>query len=661
MNKQRNGIEIESNMVARNRTWQRMRNRMSKHTGWLVLALLFGVGTPAMAQRADGGFEGIFSYGVGARALGLGGAYIAEASDASVVYWNPGGLDRLSRKSMTLFYSTLPLDGQYNFISYVHPTVSSGTFGVAVLRVGTDGIVERDELGDVLGRSSFSQIQLLISYGKQLPYNLSIGASLKIEQQDFLFSQGQISGRGVGADVGVMYRPDWGPEFLQNLSLGVIIQNAIPPIVRIAEAQVRVPRNYKFGVAKWFRLSSRNDGLGIYGDIEKGEQKDIKMRFGVEYAYQGGAMLRLGFAERQLVFGAGININRLQIDYSYGSYDFSPEFPQNHRVSISLTFGKSKQEIIELAKRERELAIAREAAQRAEFQRKLEIKTNIEAGLSFFQKQKYFDALIKFNAALNLDPDNEEAAMWARRAEQKLKEEEERERERLQKLAAEKAEEQQRKAFVQNQLQKGISFFNAGKYNEALAEWRIGLERDPDNPSLKKWIAKTEEQIQRRIRELRRQAELLAARGRYLEAIDRLSELKQFSVNDEKLLAKVNADIAQFRRKMNYEEAYRRGVTEYFNKNYKAAMQFFEQALRLDPNNSNVKEYYRKAEARANAREEPFKTPEIEQKYKKAVLLYAQRKYEAALKLLKEIEKEQPYSKQILKLIDDTEEALRNR
>ncbi|MDQ7054437.1 MAG: PorV/PorQ family protein [candidate division KSB1 bacterium] len=638
-----------------------MSTKLGKYVGIGGVALLLAMAAPARGQQADGGFEGIFSYGVGARALGLGGAYIAAALDASVVYWNPGGLDLLTRKSMTLFYSSLPLDGQFNFVSYVHPTVSTGTFGVAVLRVGTDGIPERDELGDFLGQSNFAQIQLLLSYGKQLPYNISIGTTLKIEQQDFQFSHSQVSGRGIGADVGLIYRPEWLPEFLQNLSLGFIIQNAIPPIMKIAEAQVRVPRNYKFGIAKLFRLSSKNDALSFYGDVEKGEQKDLKMHFGVEYAYQGGAMLRLGFTERQLVFGAGIAINRLQIDYSYGSYDFSPEFPQNHRVSISLTFGKSKQEIIELAKREREEAIAREAAQRAEFQRKLEIKTNIEAGLSFFQKQKYFDALIKFNAALNLDPDNEEAAMWARRAEEKLKEEEERERERLRRLAAEKAQEQQRVKFVENQLQKGISYFNAGKYNEALTEWRIGLDRDPDNPSLKKWIARTKEQIQRKIRELRRQSELLAARGRYLEAIDKLSELKRFGVKDEKLLAKVNSDIAQFRRRMNYEEAYRRGVTEYFNKNYKAAMQFFEQALRLDPNNPNVKEYYKKAEARANAREEPFKTPEIERKYKKAVLFYAQRKYEAALKLLQEIEKEQPYSKQILKLIDDAEEALRNK
>ena len=623
------------------------------------LLLFWGSGSFVSAQdaRADGGYESIFSYGVGARALGLGGAYIAAPQDATTIYWNPGGLDVLTRKAVTLFYSTLPLDGQYNFVGYVHPTVNLGTFGVGILRVGTDNVLNTDLSGDILGRFSFAQLQLILGYGKQLPYNFYLGGSIKIEQQDFLFSGAPASGRAVGADVGLLWRPD----FLQNIALGVIIQNAIPPILKVGEIQQRIPRNYKIGLSKPFNLSSQSDVLAFYGDIEKGEGKRIKMHAGVEYTYRGSAMLRVGFSEGQVVFGAGVAINRLQLDYSYGSYDFSPEFPQNHRVSISLAFGKSKEEIIEIAKRQREEEIANEVAQRTLFLRDLEIKNNLEAGKSFFQKQQYFDAYIKFNAALNLDPDNEEVNYWLQKTKEKIEEEERRKEEEFKKLAAKDAEEQAKRAFVERQLQKGISYFNAGKYNQALAEWKIALERDPQNPKLTMWIERTQEQIRRRINELRKQAQILTAQGRYLEAIDKLSELKRFGVEDDELMAKVDAEIARLQRKMNYEEAYRRGVTEYFNRNYQAAMQFFQQALRLDPNNPKVKEYYEKSEARANAREEPFKNSEIERKYKKAVLLYAQKKYKAALEILNEIQKEQPYNKQILKLIDDTEEALRNQ
>jgi outer membrane protein len=171
----------------------------------------------------------------------------------------------------------------------------------------------------------------------------------------------------------------------------------------------------------------------------------------------------------------------------------------------------------------------------------------------------------------------------------------------------------------------------------------------------------TTKQIRKRIDELQRQADALAASGRYLDAIDRLNELKQISTDDEEIQKKAEQQIAKLQRRMNYSEVYRSGVTEYFNKNYQAAMQYFEQALRLDPKNEQVKEYYRKAEARANAREEPFKNSAIQNKYKHAVYLYFQKKYKQALKILNEIQKEQPYNKLILKLIDDVEDALRNR
>ncbi len=37
--------------------------------------------------------------GIGARAIGLGGAFVSVADDASAVYWNPAGLTQLKKMS----------------------------------------------------------------------------------------------------------------------------------------------------------------------------------------------------------------------------------------------------------------------------------------------------------------------------------------------------------------------------------------------------------------------------------------------------------------------------------------------------------------------------------------------------------------------------------
>ncbi len=46
----------------------------------------------AAAGAADKYAADWLSYGAGARALGMGGAYVAVADDATAAYWNPAGL-----------------------------------------------------------------------------------------------------------------------------------------------------------------------------------------------------------------------------------------------------------------------------------------------------------------------------------------------------------------------------------------------------------------------------------------------------------------------------------------------------------------------------------------------------------------------------------------
>ena len=45
-----------------------------------------------LKSRNDGGAKLILKIGVGARAIGMGEAYTAQADDVSSLYWNPAGL-----------------------------------------------------------------------------------------------------------------------------------------------------------------------------------------------------------------------------------------------------------------------------------------------------------------------------------------------------------------------------------------------------------------------------------------------------------------------------------------------------------------------------------------------------------------------------------------
>src|SRR5215470_12611647 len=65
---------------------------------WVLAGLLTAWGHAQAAEIFEkvGTFDGQFlKIGIGARAEGMGGAFVAVADDPSAVFWNPSGIARL--------------------------------------------------------------------------------------------------------------------------------------------------------------------------------------------------------------------------------------------------------------------------------------------------------------------------------------------------------------------------------------------------------------------------------------------------------------------------------------------------------------------------------------------------------------------------------------
>ena len=69
-------------------------NSDTKYSAWIVvLALAVAINAHAQTVTKVGTTAGKFlSIPVGARALGMGGAFVAVANDVSAMYWNPAGI-----------------------------------------------------------------------------------------------------------------------------------------------------------------------------------------------------------------------------------------------------------------------------------------------------------------------------------------------------------------------------------------------------------------------------------------------------------------------------------------------------------------------------------------------------------------------------------------
>ena len=75
-------------------------HRVSNLSLGLVSVLLLAGSSPAGA--VDKFAAEFLKIGIGARALGMGGAFVSVADDASAAYWNPAGLVQLEEREAML-------------------------------------------------------------------------------------------------------------------------------------------------------------------------------------------------------------------------------------------------------------------------------------------------------------------------------------------------------------------------------------------------------------------------------------------------------------------------------------------------------------------------------------------------------------------------------
>ncbi|MCK9224825.1 MAG: UPF0164 family protein [Candidatus Muirbacterium halophilum] len=94
---------------------------------------------------SDGGAGQAGAYlkmGVGARALGMGGAFVAVSDDATASYWNPAGLAKLKKDQASFMHAKLKLDRNFDFINYVKKQGENQAIAFSVIRFGVDNIPE---------------------------------------------------------------------------------------------------------------------------------------------------------------------------------------------------------------------------------------------------------------------------------------------------------------------------------------------------------------------------------------------------------------------------------------------------------------------------------------------------------------------------------------
>ncbi len=306
-----------------------------------VAGFLFFFGASGAFAYDAGGFAGAFlRMGVGARAIGMGGAFTAVPQSAAAGFYNPGGLPFLKRRQLAFSGGILALDRAHNFLGFataLHPGAQKkgafdAGFSLAWVNSGVSNIDGRDADGRPQGTFSFSENAFLFSFAIQPLPRAALGFTAKLlyaRMPDVKQDNSALSTRGLGLDFGLLVNP------VKNLFLGAVLQDVrskyswnTEGVWERGTATIdHFPKVLRLGAS----YAVNRSGLVSF-DARYNFKQGWRFYAGGEWVYQDRLIGRLGFSGDHVSFGTGIRLRVWRLDselaYAYNAISVLPRGDQ---------------------------------------------------------------------------------------------------------------------------------------------------------------------------------------------------------------------------------------------------------------------------------------------------------------------------------------------
>ncbi len=191
----------------------------------LILILWWsGVGTALTQPVGEPSVEAYTLLPLGARAIGLHGAFTAVANDPTALWHNPAGLALLPRfPQFSLMGTAMSFGRMLNILGYAQQVFPSFGIGAGVVHHRAGKITARRANGQLLGEYENDQLLAQASVAYQLA-SVSIGVGAKYLLN--LLRGADIRSDGYAFDVGVLFRaPYFALGFAAKNLLGTVVWN----------------------------------------------------------------------------------------------------------------------------------------------------------------------------------------------------------------------------------------------------------------------------------------------------------------------------------------------------------------------------------------------------------------------------------------------------
>lgn len=302
----------------------------------LVLFVIWclGFGASAFASPQAGADIAVLNAGVGARPLGMGGAFTSIADNADAPYWNPAGLSQIQSHEVTSMQARLSADTDYYYLSYAAKFLN-GAIGISWIQMSLGNISQTtttDAFNEVITTGVFSYFSnaYLLSYGFEVSKNISLGITGKYLTSDM----GQIAGaqsQGYSITPGILLRIT---QYTLPIAIGFKLDELFNEQKWGTSTIERSPPKARIGVSTKdpaFLPKGTKVALDVSQTLKNGFQPEAAL--GLEWE-SDGLSLRGGLMDSQLTAGAGFESGMARLDYAYVE-DSALSKSNVHRISLS--------------------------------------------------------------------------------------------------------------------------------------------------------------------------------------------------------------------------------------------------------------------------------------------------------------------------------------
>jgi opacity protein-like surface antigen len=335
-----------------------------------ILAVLILCFTPVKAQFIQEvskvGTTGatFLELGVGARAIGMGSAFVATANDVTALYWNPAGLARLNSSEATFMHANWFVDAAFDYASLALSLGSTGTLAVqftslSVSQEPVRTILQPEGTGELFDGGS---VALGLGYAYNITDHVSLGIGAKYINETIWHS----SASGFAMDIGTLFVTSF-----NGLRIGMSIANfgtkmrmsgsdaavLVDPDPTKAGNNEKIPARYdtetwdlplifRVGVAmEVFETADHRFTLAV--DANHPNDNTEYLNVGGEYSFDDTFFARAGYAnafvkdgETDLTLGFGVKYalsagTAAKADYSYSRFGVLGNI---QRIQVSVTF-----------------------------------------------------------------------------------------------------------------------------------------------------------------------------------------------------------------------------------------------------------------------------------------------------------------------------------